>query len=104
MLSIDHPVRQFAVKAITNKWFDRIILVLIVVNSVIMAMADYDHITDEYEPTAKGSWRNAIAEETEIYFVVGFGVSSILFESRYRPLYLFVPLTRCSFAQNSANR
>lgn len=62
-------------RAITNKWFDRTILVIIVVNSIIMAMADYECINDDYEPIAKCSWRNAISEETEIYFAIAFGVS-----------------------------
>ena len=77
----DNKVRQMAMRAITNKWFDRVILALIVVNSVIMAMADYGSINEDYEPVAKGSWRNAIAEQTEMFFLVGFGVSQLFNQS-----------------------
>lgn len=50
----------------------RSVLTLIIFNSVIMALTDYSVMNDNYEPIAKGSWRNRLGNETELIFVAAF--------------------------------
>jgi hypothetical protein len=76
-LPMQSPVRQVAMRVITNRWFDRAILLCIVVNSFIMALADYSVINDRYEPVGESSWRNALADNTEMFFVVAFSLEML---------------------------
>ena len=64
-IPLSNPVRKAVMHVITNVWFDRVILALILANSCIMALTDYENINDEYEPIPEGSWRNEIAFNTE---------------------------------------
>jgi len=38
---LDHPIRLFFISVIENKWFDRIIVSLIALNSIFLGMIDY---------------------------------------------------------------
>ena len=40
-LDLENPLRKAVIKVITNHWFDRTILTLILINSVIMALTDF---------------------------------------------------------------
>ena len=40
LFPVSHPVRRFAIQAIEWKWFDRIVLLLIVTNCVFLAITD----------------------------------------------------------------
>jgi len=71
-LSLHNPLRVVAMKLITNVWFDRSVLIMIVCNSIIMALTDYSVVNDDYEPVSKGSWRNSLGANTEIFFVAAF--------------------------------
>jgi hypothetical protein len=76
-LSMENPIRQMAMRSITNRWFDRAILLCIMVNSLIMALEDYSVIDDEYEPIGENSWRNSLADNTEMFFVVAFTLEMV---------------------------
>jgi hypothetical protein len=71
-IGLNNPIRIAAMNLITNVWFDRSVLTLIICNSIIMAMTDYTHMDDNYEPKAEGSWRNSLGTNTEIFFVAAF--------------------------------
>jgi len=71
-LAMANRVRKFFVELVMNCWFDRTILLLILVNSVIMALTDYSNINNNYEPVPEGSWRNALGANTEVFFAVAF--------------------------------
>ena len=49
--SVSHPVRRFAIDAIEWVWFDRIVLLLIVINCVFLAM---DSKAPGFEETTRG--------------------------------------------------
>ena len=49
-------------------WFDRIILILILLNSLFLAMNDYEFRT----PNGKTSWRNDLVTESELVFLLLF--------------------------------
>jgi hypothetical protein len=37
-----------------------------------MALTDYSVINDKYQPIPKGSWRNSLGKNTELFFVAAF--------------------------------
>jgi hypothetical protein len=49
-------------------WFDRIVLTLILINSLFLAINDYSFRLEDGEST----WRNQLVEESEIFFLVAF--------------------------------
>ena len=53
-----------------NVWFDRIILILILLNSLFLAMNDYDF----RNPDGKTSWRNDLVNESELVFLLLFTI------------------------------
>jgi len=75
-LTMKHPIRKFAIHVITNKWFERTILLFIVLNSIILAMTDYSVIDNEYSPVdeweGETSYRNSLSTSTESIFIVAF--------------------------------
>ena len=63
-----HPLRERAITFIEWAWFDRIVLVAIIVNSVFLAM--WDPLKDDTEGT------NRVIEESEIWFLAIFMVEA----------------------------
>ena len=49
--------------------FDQIIMFCILFNSLLMAIADYGSVDDGGDLQKKGSIRNTILEESELYFL-----------------------------------
>eukprot|EP00945_MAST-04E_sp_MAST-4E-sp1_P008438 g8438.t1 len=62
-------VRQYAIWLAVHPRFDNTILLMIVLNSIILALQDYSVVDPAtLEPTAEGSWRNAVVEQSEPFF------------------------------------
>ena len=51
--------RRAIVALIEWPWFDRFILVLILANSIVLALTDYQTLDENGEPS-NASWRNAV--------------------------------------------
>lgn len=62
------------------KWFDRFILTCIVLNSIILALQDYQDPGDlaNLAGTYDRNWRNQLVEDSELVFAVIFTLESIL--------------------------
>lgn len=79
-----NPLRVACVKTIAHPWFDRVILLLIVLNSIVLAMTDWSVIDEDPtsdtvgDPVPEGSWRNRLLYESEIAFTVCFTVEFVL--------------------------
>lgn len=77
-------VRQACVHTVAHPWFDRLVLLLILLNSIVLALVDWrvideDPSSDDVgEPLADGSWRNTLLYETEIFFTVLFALEFVL--------------------------
>lgn len=77
-------VRRACVRTVAHPWFDRLILLLILLNSIVLALVDWRVIDEDPssedvgEPIAEGSWRNALLYETEIFFTVMFALEFVL--------------------------
>lgn len=77
-------VRRACVRTVTNPWFDRLVLLLILLNSVVLALVDWSLVdedpssTNVGEPVAKGSWRNTLLYETEPFFTALFALEFAL--------------------------
>ena len=65
-------------KIITNPWFDRIGIAVILLNSIILAMIDYSVVDNDGNPIEKGSWRNTLAAKSDIYFIIYFTIEMVL--------------------------
>ena len=79
-ISPENIVRQKSLDIVHDKMFDNLILGFIVLNSILIAMVDWDNIdmdpdSDTYrEPTTKGSWQNTLIAAMEWVFMVVFAI------------------------------
>lgn len=79
-LGKDNRFRIACVRLVSNPWFDRFILCLILINSIILAMTDWTVINEdpdsEYlgQPSTEGSWRNAMVYRSEVIFIAIFTI------------------------------
>ncbi|CAN0576107.1 unnamed protein product, partial [Ectocarpus sp. 12 AP-2014] len=77
-------VRVAFVKLVAHPWFDRFILLVIALNSIVLALADWTRIDEDPssehvgEPIAEGSWRNTLLYETESIFTAIFTLEFVL--------------------------
>ena len=71
-------VRRLCVRLIEWPWFDRVVLVLILANSVVLALTDYSVVDAETGEPSDKSWRNAVVDKTELFFTLSFTVESAL--------------------------
>lgn len=76
--TIDHPLRRRALKIVSHKVFDRFILTMIAVNSLLLGIADYSHVDSDGNLVASGSWRNQLIRETEVIFTAVFTLECVL--------------------------
>lgn len=71
-------------KIISHPYFDRVILLFILLNSVVLALTDWSVIDEDPnsedvgEPIREGSWRNTLLYESEIVFTVTFTAEFVL--------------------------
>ena len=66
--------QNFMTTVVTNPYFDRVILCVIMISSIMMAMSDYTHVTDDNELSADGSPINRIILQAEVIFTVVFSM------------------------------
>ena len=71
-------IQSFVKRIVTHPLFDRIGLAVILLNSIILAIIDYSVINNEGNPIEKGSWRNTLAAESDIYFIIYFTIEMVL--------------------------
>ncbi|CAN0154191.1 unnamed protein product [Ectocarpus sp. 8 AP-2014] len=77
-------VRVACVKLVAHPWFDRFILLVIALNSIVLALTDWTRIDEDPssedvgEPIAEGSWRNTLLYETEGIFTAIFTLEFVL--------------------------
>ncbi|CAB1112699.1 unnamed protein product [Ectocarpus sp. CCAP 1310/34] len=77
-------VRVAFVKLVAHPWFDRFILLVIALNSIVLALTDWTRIDEDPssehvgEPIAEGSWRNTLLYETESMFTAIFTLEFVL--------------------------
>lgn len=79
-----NPFRVACVKTIAHPWFDRFILFLILLNSLVLALTDWSVINENPEsetvgqPITEGSWRNLLLFKSEIVFTIFFTMEFVL--------------------------
>ncbi|CAM9453078.1 unnamed protein product, partial [Discosporangium mesarthrocarpum] len=77
-------IRVACVKITAHPWFDRFILFLILLNSIVLALTEWSVIDDDPtsanvgDPVADGSWRNTLLFESETIFTAFFTLEFIL--------------------------
>jgi hypothetical protein len=69
-MNSENPFRLVLLRIVNASWFDRFILIAIILNSLFMAMNDYDFRRDGGER----SWRNNLVDFTELWFLAIFTV------------------------------
>lgn len=67
-----NPVRRAAVWLVDWRWFDRAILLAIIVNTVVLAMQDYKAVDTDGNFLISESWRNSLVEKSEPLFTAIF--------------------------------
>lgn len=72
IFSAKNPVRQAAVAVVVNPWFEYTVFVFVVVNSLILALADYSHVDDNGRLRTEGSPRNQLLLGSEYFFVAAY--------------------------------
>ena len=70
--------RQKITKIVLNPWFDRFIITVIALNSIILALADYGAVDSEGQLVEKGSVRNTLLAQSDVVFTAIFTVELIL--------------------------
>ena len=72
---LDSPFRQRLLQLCkSGSKFDTFILVMILMNTIIMACVDYRYVNENYEPVSDESLRNYFVEKAEIFFMILFMV------------------------------
>lgn len=70
---LDSPFRQRLLQLCkSGSKFDSFILVMILMNTIIMACVDYRYVNENYEPVSDESLRNYLIEKAEIFFMILF--------------------------------
>lgn len=65
---IDNPFRLFLLKIIENSWFDRVVILVIAVNSCFLAFSDYTWNSSN-GPKPLG---NILVDDSELFFTLFF--------------------------------
>ena len=66
------PLRAVCQRVIQNAHFERFIITAIVLNSVMLALADYQSVDSRGDLVMRGSWRNAMLLQSEAVFTAIF--------------------------------
>ncbi len=76
--TLESPIRQRLLQLCKpGSKFDSSILVMILMNTLIMACVDYRFVNEHYEPVSDQSFRNSLVEKAEIFFMAFFLVECI---------------------------
>lgn len=73
-----NPVRALSARVIQHVYFDRFIILVIVLNSVILALADYTQVSSDGELVSDGSWQNTLLLRSEVYFTAIFTAECVI--------------------------
>ena len=80
-----NPVRIAASRAMASIWFDRVVLLLILVNSVVLAMVDFGCVDGEGAPVIRRSgalgcysWRNHLFVVSDPFFIGAFTLECVI--------------------------
>lgn len=76
--TLDHRLRRFCIEVMTSKYFDKIIIFLITVNSVILGLVDYTYERKSGQDPTKEPWINKLAEQSEIFFTIAFTIEVMI--------------------------
>ena len=71
-------MRNLCLRIVSDTWFERAIIAVIVLNSILMSMPDYNHVTNKNELSATGSPINALIIESELAFTIVFTLEFVL--------------------------
>ena len=71
-------VRYTCLLIVSDKWFDRTIIAVIVLNSILMSMPDYNHVTSSNDLSESGSLVNSLIIRSELAFTIVFTVELVL--------------------------
>ncbi|CAM9274822.1 unnamed protein product, partial [Heterosigma akashiwo] len=74
----ESTIRWWVVRIIVNRWFDRFILSVILLNSIFLALTDYSVIDKKGNPVSEGSWSNTLNEKTDLAFTIIFTLECAL--------------------------
>ena len=100
LLSLFEYIRQqYLLSIVQHRAFNRIILAIILANTVILSLADYNYVDSDNNLLENGSLRNAVLIRSEIFFVVAFTVEMImkmLAHGTDRRLYSFPKYIYCN--------
>lgn len=77
-LTLNSHVRKWSIGIIKHKYFDSFILFVILLNSIVLAIPNYSVVDSTGNLIEGNSWRNILANRSEIYFTCIFGVEFIL--------------------------
>jgi len=66
---VDNPIRLSLLKLIENPWFDRVIMVVIAINSCFLAVNDYTWKEENGSPKPIG---NHLNDDSELFFTLFF--------------------------------
>ncbi|KAF0692597.1 Aste57867_16338 [Aphanomyces stellatus] len=75
-LTTRHPVRELCIRIVSNKWFDRAIVAVVIFNTIILGLTDYTHAWKDGPNTT--IWINAFIETCNNVSFYIFLVESIL--------------------------
>jgi hypothetical protein len=72
---VDNPVRLFLLKLIENPWFDRVVILVIAINSCLLAFNDY---TWNHENGLTKPMGNHLVDDSELFFTFFFLLEFII--------------------------
>ena len=73
-----HFIRKYATKIIEHLYFERLSTLVIIANSIVIAIADYSHVDSHGNLVTAGSVRNNISAKSEEYFTFFFLVEFVI--------------------------
>jgi len=78
VLEMDHPIRSFCIRCAFHPAYQRFIIFIILLNSIVMALVDYSVVDSSGNPSPNGSKRNLVIEKTEPLFAAVFVAECII--------------------------
>lgn len=76
--SFDLMRHNYLLPIVQHRAFNRIILIIILANTIIMSLADYTNVDSKNNLLENGSIRNAVLIRSELFFVVSFAVEMLI--------------------------
>lgn len=70
-LSLNNPIRKFCIRLAQNKWFDRVVVFVIILNCLVLSLMDP-------LDTEGTSLRTKIQDESELWFTIAFTIELVV--------------------------